>query len=647
MKKRLLTLLSALLVVAMLLSLCACGAKEESDDTDQKKDKETEQVAQNAELNDFLVAEKIGNIGTDIFSTTAAGLYYKGENGLYGTMSPEGLYDTGAVYTFCEADKTYFQVSKTLAEDFNDIAGLNCRGLTDGKGKVLVPFEYADLRVIDDRYVQVMKVTAPTDNEEEQMVYYINGNGATKKKEADKEKYMFKGTWQIFDMTTGAVIPGLISTKRDYPGSMGKFIQYQDENAKYQTVDDKGKAKPEGSRVFSDGSYYIEKDGAMYDTNGNKLFEVDPNGYTPSDLQGDYYLASKYDDGSTYVVMNKKGEIVSKVFDEYITIYGELLIVDEKVYNFQGENIVEGTHNYAYLDRSIGKKLILRNSDDDISTMVDAGGNVFFSCQEDDDTYLNSDTFVAITKKGEDYYCYSHADKDYTIKGYSFAPWVAKVSEPNYLYSLVDTMTGKKLLEGYKGYTHTKLNDIAYYVYAKYDGGADIYLVIANSRLAEVNVKKQNLLGDLTAAFEAEGITVTVNKENGEISLDSSVLFGGDSAVLTADGKAFLNKFIKAYTSIAFSDKYNGFISKTMVEGHAAPVTGSTYESALELSQQRADNVKAYCLSAESGADVSKLESNLEALGYSISQPVYNADGTVNMEASRRVSFRFMVSIDL
>ena len=51
--------------------------------------------------------------------------------------------------------------------------------------------------------------------------------------------------------------------------------------------------------------------------------------------------------------------------------------------------------------------------------------------------------------------------------------------------------------------------------------------------------------------------------------------------------------------------------------------------------------------SAESGADVSKLESNLEALGYSISQPVYNADGTVNMEASRRVSFRFMVSIDL
>ena len=137
-----------------------------------------------------------------------------------------------------------------------------------------------------------------------------------------------------------------------------------------------------------------------------------------------------------------------------------------------------------------------------------------------------------------------------------------------------------------------------------------------------------------------------VADENGEIALDSSVLFGGDSAELTASGKTFLNKFIKAYTTVAFSEKYEGFISKTMVEGHTAPVNGSTYASGLQLSEERALNVKNYCLSAETGVDVSKISKSLENVGYSNSQPVYDKDGKVNMAASRRVSFRFIVNVD-
>ena len=34
-----------------------------------------------------------------------------------------------------------------------------------------------------------------------------------------------------------------------------------------------------------------------------------------------------------------------------------------------------------------------------------------------------------------------------------------------------------------------------------------------------------------------------------------------------------------------------------------------------------------------------------EAIGYSNSQPVYKEDGTVDMDASRRVSFRFLVNV--
>ena len=54
-----------------------------------------------------------------------------------------------------------------------------------------------------------------------------------------------------------------------------------------------------------------------------------------------------------------------------------------------------------------------------------------------------------------------------------------------------------------------------------------------------------------------------------------------------------------------------------------------------------------YCLSAEAGTTAaSPIANTLEAVGYSNSQPIYNADGTVNLDASRRVSFRFMVNIE-
>ena len=169
---------------------------------------------------------------------------------------------------------------------------------------------------------------------------------------------------------------------------------------------------------------------------------------------------------------------------------------------------------------------------------------------------------------------------------------------------------------------------------------------LTEEEIKEIAEKKSDLFDDLYKEFEAQGIDVTINRSNGEIAMDSSVLFGGDSAVITADGKTLINKFLKAYTSIIYNEKYDGFISKTMVEGHTAPVAGSTYENSLSLSQERAENVKDYCLSADTGIDNSKLASTLEAVGLSNSKPAYNSDGEIDMAACRRVSFRFIVNID-
>ncbi len=385
--------------------------------------------------------------------------------------------------------------------------------------------------------------------------------------------------------------------------------------------------------------------GEVYNSNGELMFSYDLTGFKPSSVSNGYYVASKYADGaSTYAVMDNKGNILSSEFDDNITIYGQVIQCGDKIYNLEGKNILEGTYDSVYFDKMFEQSWMVRSGD--YYTLIDKNGNVFFNGPQDDVHSVWTDDFMASKKIDGDSYYYSYKDNDYTIKGYHFAPWIVKTPNTNSLYDLVDTMTGEKLLEGYKDYASISRNSLAYYVYAKYDGGADVYLVVSGAQLEDVINKKNSLFDDLATAFAEEGIEVTVNKETGEIALDSSVLFGGDSSELTGDGKAFLNKFIKAYTTVAFSDKYEGFISKTMVEGHTAPVEGSTYASGLQLSEDRALNVKNYCLSADTGVDVSKISSTLENVGYSNSKPVYDANGNVDLAASRRVSFRFIVNVD-
>lgn len=166
---------------------------------------------------------------------------------------------------------------------------------------------------------------------------------------------------------------------------------------------------------------------------------------------------------------------------------------------------------------------------------------------------------------------------------------------------------------------------------------------LTDEQLEAIAEKKSDLFDDLYDEFKVRGLNVTINRQTGEIGLDTAILFSGDSAELTDSGKALLDKFVAVYTSIIYNDKYDGFIKKIMVEGHTAPTADKSYEDDLPLSEERADNVKAYCLSSYTGANVSKLASQLEAVGYSNSRPVYNSDHAIDVNACRRVSFRFIV----
>lgn len=166
-------------------------------------------------------------------------------------------------------------------------------------------------------------------------------------------------------------------------------------------------------------------------------------------------------------------------------------------------------------------------------------------------------------------------------------------------------------------------------------------------QIAIIVTKRKNLLDELQTSLEKAGINFQIDKESGEIMLDSTVLFGYDESELSGDGKKFLNKFLKAYTSVILQDEYKNFVSKVMVEGHTDSSGSKDYNK--KLSKSRADNVKDYCLSSSSGLDdktIKSLKKLLESVGKANEEPVLGKDGKEDETASRRVSFKFIINLD-
>lgn len=164
--------------------------------------------------------------------------------------------------------------------------------------------------------------------------------------------------------------------------------------------------------------------------------------------------------------------------------------------------------------------------------------------------------------------------------------------------------------------------------------------------LDDILSKRSSMLDDLSSAYEQAGLQITVNRETGEVMLDSAVLFGVDETQISDEGKEFLKRFMQIYTDVVFSEPYSGFVSKILIQGHTD--TNGSYEMNQALSQARADSVRDYCLSSECGVDahLEALSSMLLAQGYSYDNPILDAAGNVDMDASRRVSFLFLIDLE-
>lgn len=196
------------------------------------------------------------------------------------------------------------------------------------------------------------------------------------------------------------------------------------------------------------------------------------------------------------------------------------------------------------------------------------------------------------------------------------------------------------LMDGEKFYDYAD-SDIQREVRALEEQGVDVS-ELTEEDIESIVEKKADLFDDLYQAFQEQGINATINRSTGEIALGATILFDLNESAISGNGKDLLKEFMAVYTSVVFSKDYENFVSKILIEGHTD--TSGSQELNQQLSLERAESVRDFCLSEECGNYADTLQPMLEAVGCGYDKPIYDENGEVDMDASRRVSFKFIVN---
>ncbi len=160
-------------------------------------------------------------------------------------------------------------------------------------------------------------------------------------------------------------------------------------------------------------------------------------------------------------------------------------------------------------------------------------------------------------------------------------------------------------------------------------------------RLDDLVGVRTKIIQALSDALSAANLKASVDKNTGDIVLESAVFFDVAKDTIKDSGKTLLNQFIPVYLSVLLAPEYIDYLGEIIIEGHTD--TQGTYLMNLALSQERALSVATYCLQMPQLTEQQQemLRAILTAKGRSYSDPVYKADGSVDMDASRRVEFKF------
>lgn len=154
---------------------------------------------------------------------------------------------------------------------------------------------------------------------------------------------------------------------------------------------------------------------------------------------------------------------------------------------------------------------------------------------------------------------------------------------------------------------------------------------------------KADLIASLNDEFKANQINVEIDYQTGAIVLDSSVLFNYNESDLTDAGTSILGQILPVYCKVLLSEEYEPYLAEVIIDGYTD--TTGDYITNLDLSQRRAFAVAEYLMNEKdsflSSSESAILAEKLTANGRSMSNPILDENGNVDMDASRRVEVKF------
>ena len=489
-------LLAILLAIAMLLSFAACAKKDGGEttaagsesasetengaiDTSENEAESASDETQSAEAQPVDTAGKevklteVGHSDKEVYINDG-GLVYT-DNDMSGVISLDGKHDTGAKYLKVKDLGRYFIVVTKYAENEKDYDGLNCCGLIDGNGNEIIPADYAAISLVGDRFAQACKVTEKTNDKDDYLVYFQSDDNrfSIGPKSGD---VLYKGEWCIFDIETGKKLEGVTGTNRYIMSAYKNLLNYTTDDKKQIIVNEKGTVLPDDAELLENGCYKINSDEeiTVFDSDGKEQFKLSKaDGYSSisASKNSDYYVASKTleDYSHKYCVLDGSGKVISTEFDNMPSLYGNLALCENFVYDLNGKKLFDS-------EVSSGYKLGIRNfgfvfDGNENFALFDEEGNLVCSVNGED-YYFDTLKNTLREKRDDKYFYFNWSSGKFDIEGQdNIGEGIVKVEKGDKSYAAVDTVTGKEIISDCESILLSGNSTDGLYLYAKSIGG--------------------------------------------------------------------------------------------------------------------------------------------------------------------------------
>lgn len=456
--------LSLLMAFVLLIGMVGCAQSPSQSPAPQEEYTPIQPLTYTA-LPTALAAQQVGQIQREV-TFSGGGLYYK-EGDLFGIMTFDGQRDSGPIYTLCQPKGDYFLVAKNETTVTDDVTSGNAVGMVDAAGRVIIPLQYASVEVLGQRFARVAELTGITENADESLT----------KVTLEDKTVLCTGNWYIYDLQTGEKMEGATGTKPYISFDCGGYVKYVLDDKTVITSTPAGKPIPNDVIHLKNGHYAVPSENAVYDSDGNKKFTYDPNGYIPEDSANvnGYIVAKKTVSGKdTYVLLDLEGKVATAELKNRPNVYGDLLYAGGELLFFDGKPAVKGQFKGLFWEPVYGQCWTV--FDGKTYKAVDKSGKPVYK-NAAADAKMDTTQMVSYQQKESKRTYYSVKENGYKIEGVALSPFVVKRPVGESRYELVNVLTGEVILSGALDYKAAVDGSVVYVYAMNAENSFDVYAV--------------------------------------------------------------------------------------------------------------------------------------------------------------------------